>query len=124
MFITAPENVAWLLNIRGVDNPNSPIPNCHLLIDKKNNLYLICEKKKAKKIIVEKKISEKQVVEFGNFEKLIKDLKGNKMIIDYASSNERSDFLDIYINLFHFNDNLNFFKVCDTINFNFLFFIF
>ena len=85
IFITAPENVAWLLNIRGVDNPNSPIPNCHLLIDKKNNLYLICEKKKAKKIIVEKKISEKQVIEFGNFEKLIKDLKGNKMIIDYKT---------------------------------------
>ena len=60
IFITAPENVAWLLNIRGVDNPNSPIPNCHLLIDKRNNLYLICEKKKAKKIIVEKKINEKQ----------------------------------------------------------------
>ena len=85
IFITAPENVAWLLNIRGVDNPNSPIPNCHLLIDKKNNLYLICEKKKAKKIIVEKKISEKQVIEFGNFEKLIKDLKGSKMIIDYKT---------------------------------------
>ena len=27
LFITAPENVAWLLNIRGSDNPNSPIPN-------------------------------------------------------------------------------------------------
>ena len=53
IFITAPENVAWLLNIRGVDNPNSPIPNCNLLIDKKTNLYLICEKKKAKKIILE-----------------------------------------------------------------------
>ena len=35
IFITAPENVAWLLNIRGYDNPNSPIPNCHLLLDKK-----------------------------------------------------------------------------------------
>ena len=33
LFITAPENVAWLLNIRGYDNPNSPIPNCHLIID-------------------------------------------------------------------------------------------
>ena len=82
IFITAPENVAWLLNIRGFDNPNSPIPNCNLLIDKKNNLYLICEKKKAKKITIEKKISKKHVIEFGNFEKLIKDLKGNKMIID------------------------------------------
>ena len=30
IFISAPENVAWLLNIRGYDNPNSPIPNCRL----------------------------------------------------------------------------------------------
>ena len=27
IFISAPENVAWLLNIRGRDNPNSPLPN-------------------------------------------------------------------------------------------------
>ena len=85
IFITAPENVAWLLNIRGFDNPNSPIPNCHLLIDKKNNPYLICEKKKAKKIILEKKIRKKQVIEFKNFEKLIEDLKGSKRIIDYKT---------------------------------------
>ena len=37
LFISAPENVAWLLNIRGYDNPNSPIPNCQLFFtsDKK-----------------------------------------------------------------------------------------
>ena len=35
LFVTAPENVAWLLNIRGKDNPNSPIPNCRLILKKK-----------------------------------------------------------------------------------------
>ena len=35
LFITAPENIAWLLNIRGHDNPNSPIPNCQLIINNK-----------------------------------------------------------------------------------------
>ena len=35
IFISSPENVAWLLNIRGMDNPHSPIPNARLLIDKK-----------------------------------------------------------------------------------------
>ena len=35
LFITAPENVAWLLNLRGHDNPYSPIPNCRLIL--KNN---------------------------------------------------------------------------------------
>ena len=28
IFISAPENVAWILNIRGGDGPNSPVPNC------------------------------------------------------------------------------------------------
>ena len=41
LFITAPENIAWLLNIRGYDNPTSPIPNCYLVISKKRNIYLI-----------------------------------------------------------------------------------
>ena len=45
LFISSPENVAWLLNIRGFDNPNSPIPNCRLLINNKGNYYIICEKK-------------------------------------------------------------------------------
>ena len=41
LFITAPENIAWLLNIRGHDNPNSPIPNCHLIIDNKNSFSFL-----------------------------------------------------------------------------------
>ena len=40
LFVSAPENVAWILNIRGYDNPCSPIPNCRLLInDKRKFLY-------------------------------------------------------------------------------------
>ena len=39
LFVSAPENVAWILNIRGYDNPNSPIPNSRLLITKKEVLY-------------------------------------------------------------------------------------
>ena len=35
LFISAPENVAWLLNLRGSDNPNSPIPNSKLIVSKK-----------------------------------------------------------------------------------------
>ena len=32
IFISAPENVAWILNIRGSDSPNSPVPNSRLII--------------------------------------------------------------------------------------------
>ena len=50
LFVSAPENVAWTLNIRGYDSPNSPIPNCRLFITDKNKIYIICEKKKAFRI--------------------------------------------------------------------------
>ena len=41
-FITASENVAWLLNIRGSDSLYSPIPNTHALIDKKGGISIFC----------------------------------------------------------------------------------
>ena len=41
IFISAPENVAWLLNIRGKDNPNSPIPNSRIILDKKKNIFYL-----------------------------------------------------------------------------------
>ena len=56
LFVTAPENVAWLLNIRGYDNPNSPIPNCRLILTKNKKIFLISEKFKVIKLIREKKI--------------------------------------------------------------------
>ena len=82
LFITAPENVAWLLNIRGHDNPNSPIPNCQLIIDNKNSFYLITYKNKVSKLITEKKLKSNQIIEPKNFNKFISNLKGKKIIID------------------------------------------
>ena len=85
LFISAPENVAWLLNIRGYDNPNSPIPNSRLIIDKNKNFYLITKKHNTKKIIKEKKINANQIIDTKNFSKLINRLKGNNFIIDKNS---------------------------------------
>ncbi len=82
LFITAPENVAWLLNIRGHDNPNSPIPNCQLIIDNKNSFYLITYKNRASKLISEKKLKSCQIIEPENFNEFISNLKGKKIIID------------------------------------------
>ena len=38
IFITASENSAWLLNIRGRDTKYSPIPHSYILIDKNKNI--------------------------------------------------------------------------------------
>ena len=85
LFVSAPENVAWALNIRGSDNPNSPIPNCRLIIGKNKELFLITQKEKVLKIIKDKKLSKKQIINPEKFKDLIKELKGNKFIIDPLS---------------------------------------
>ena len=82
LFVSAPENVAWILNIRGYDNPNSPIPNARLIIDKNKKLFLITQKNNVKKIIKEKKIKRKQVIDIENISKLINSLNGINFIID------------------------------------------
>ena len=85
LFISAPENVAWLLNIRGYDNPNSPIPNCHLLINDKKKIFLIGKIKKFKKIIKEKKIELKQIVDPENFKYFVSELRNGKILLDSKS---------------------------------------
>ena len=82
MFVSAPENVAWLLNIRGYDNPNSPIPNARLIINKNKKLFLITQKNKIKEIIKEKKIIKSQVIDIKDISKLINSLKEKNFIID------------------------------------------
>ena len=39
LFISAPENVAWLLNIRGYDSKFSPIPNCRAIINDRKKIF-------------------------------------------------------------------------------------
>ncbi|MDA7562287.1 aminopeptidase P family protein [Candidatus Pelagibacter sp.] len=85
LFVSAPENVAWLLNIRGYDNPNSPIPNARLIINKNKKLFLITQKNNTRKIIKEKKINKNDVVDIEEFPNLINKLKGKKFITDNKS---------------------------------------
>ena len=85
LFISAPENVAWILNIRGRDVPNSPIPNCRLIINKNKKIILISSIKKCKNLIKEKLIRRSEIVEVKNFTKKIYKLRGKNFIIDSKS---------------------------------------
>jgi len=85
LFISSPENVAWLMNIRGYDTPNSPIPNCRLLVNKNKKLFLIAEKKIVSKIVIENKFNKREIIEPVAFKNLIQKLNGNKFIIDSLS---------------------------------------
>ena len=82
LLITAPENIAWLLNIRGYDNPTSPIPNCNLVLSKEKKFYLIVEKDKSTKLINEKKLKKNQIIDPKNFYVFLKKLKNRNIAID------------------------------------------
>ena len=85
IFISAPENVAWLLNIRGGDSPNSPIPNSRLIISKTKKILLISKKEKCKQLIKNKIIKLNQFLDVDKMPKEIFKLKGKKFIIDDKS---------------------------------------
>ena len=85
IFITAPENVAWLLNIRGKDNPYSPIPNCRLIVNKKGGMYFFSEREKISNLLSKKIINKNNFFEEKEMFNIIKKIKMNKIIIDSAT---------------------------------------
>ncbi len=82
IFVTAPENVAWILNIRGSDSPNSPIPNSRLIISKSKKIFLISTTNKCKKLFKKKIINSNQFIKINEFSKHVLKLKGKNFIID------------------------------------------
>ena len=85
LFVSAPENVAWILNIRGKDGPNSPVPNSRLIVSKTKKIFLISKIYKVKKLIKEKIISSKDLIDIKDFSKKIIQLKGKNFIVDDKS---------------------------------------
>ena len=85
LFVSAPENVAWVLNIRGSDGPNSPVPNSRLIISKTKKILLICKNHKSKKIVKEKVINKNDIIDINEFSKKISQLRGKNFIIDDKS---------------------------------------
>ena len=81
LYVSASENVNWLLNIRGKDLPNSPIINLKLIFDKNGKLYLFSNKKK---IIFLKKILPKKIYYYNesNFFHVINKLRKKTFCID------------------------------------------
>ncbi len=82
LFITAPENVAWLLNIRGYDSPTSPIPNSYLLLTKEKHVFLIVEKNKTTKLLREKKLKQNQIIDPKYILDFFEKLKKGNILID------------------------------------------
>ena len=93
LFVSAPENVAWVLNVRGYDSSFSPLTNARLLIDVKGNIEFFSKPNKVKGI--KKKFSKK--IKFFNEEMLIKKLN---------NLNKKNIWLDILTCSIYFKDLL------------------
>ena len=81
LFISAGENVCWLLNIRGKDLPNSPIVNFQAILTSSKEVILFGNIKKLKSI--KKKLNKKiTFFEKDEFFKVLSSLKGKTFCID------------------------------------------
>ncbi len=85
IFISAPENVAWILNIRGHDGPNSPVPNSRLIISKTKKILLLSKLNKCKNLIQNKIIGRNEFLDIDKLPNKIIQLKGKNFIIDDKS---------------------------------------
>jgi Xaa-Pro aminopeptidase len=84
LLVTAPENIAWILNIRGHDSTFSPIPNARLLMNKNGNIHFFGN---PKKITIIKKSLPKKIIfhEENKIEKILTSLYKNKIFLDSLS---------------------------------------
>jgi Xaa-Pro aminopeptidase len=85
IFISSPENVAWLLNLRGKDGPNSPIPNCKIILTNKKKIYFFSCPKKISQIKKSKQYKNLIFSNYKDFSKIIHKLKGKNFCIDNIS---------------------------------------
>ncbi len=80
-FITASENNAWLLNIRGYDSKYTPIPHSHLLIHKNKNIEFFCDLKKITPS-VKKYFNNIKFKNFSSIEDKLSKIRNKNFLID------------------------------------------
>ncbi len=83
-FISAGENIAWLLNIRGQDSEFAPIPNAYLTIDSNKKINFFCEIKKID-YSFKKKFKDIKFVDIRYTDVFLQKVKNKKILIDASS---------------------------------------
>ena len=84
LFVTASENSAWLLNIRGRDTKYTPIPHSYILIDKNKNIKFFCDLKKIS-YSVRRFFKKTKFLDIKDCTKTLLGVKKKKFIIDNNS---------------------------------------
>ena len=107
-FISASENIAWLLNIRGQDSEFTPIPNAYLTIDTNKKINLFCDLRKIESFF-KKKFKNINFIDIRYTDIFLSKIKNKKILIDSSScsvyfenilkkNNRITEFLDpIYL---------------------------
>ena len=80
-FITSSENNAWLLNIRGSDSKYTPIPNSHILLDKKKGINFFCDLKKIPNSF-RKRFNKIKFVDINDVDIILSKINEKKILID------------------------------------------
>jgi Xaa-Pro aminopeptidase len=80
-FVTASENIAWLLNIRGNDCEYSPLPEGYLLIGKKKNVVLFANLKKINSKM-KKKINHIKIYDIKTVDNYLHSIKNKNILVD------------------------------------------
>jgi Xaa-Pro aminopeptidase len=80
-FITASENNAWLLNIRGNDSKYTPIPCSYILFDKKKNINFFCDLEKISTSF-KKKFNKVKFINIKNISLILSKIYKKNIMID------------------------------------------
>ena len=94
LFVTASENNAWLLNIRGRDTKYTPIPFSYILIDKNTDIKFFCDLKKISSSL-RKNFKKIKFLDIKDCAETLSGIQKKKFIID---SNSCSVFFKNIIN--------------------------
>ena len=83
-FITASENIAWLLNIRGQDSSYTPMPNSYLSIDGNKKIILFCDLKKIDSYF--KNIFKNiKIIDIENTHLFLSSVKNKNILLDSST---------------------------------------
>ncbi len=85
LFITASENISWLLNIRGKDSDYSPITNSYLIIDKKSRINLFCNLNQINNKLKKSLGNNVKILNVLSLKKFISKIKNKKIQLDSKS---------------------------------------
>jgi len=83
-FISASENVAWLLNLRGSDSEYTPIPHSYLILNDQNKVFFFCDLNKINKKL-KKDLKNIIIIDINNIEQFFLKIKNKTVQIDNNS---------------------------------------